>query len=343
MPTEMVVAPRLTPAAGIDVLRRSIADIRTLPPMVLGAECGTLRDRLAEVAAGRAFLVHCGQAAGPTGPASAESVRTVVRVLRQMSLIIGYTSALPLVQVARIGGPRVANPAMRESYWRALGELNLFRALTSGDRFDLRDVHASTMRHVRSASAAGRYDAVAGPMDRAVRFMEASAAAMHVGVEGSGFFVSWEAGPLGYEAAMTRRDAAGEPHYNTGGHLLVLREPDQDPHGPHAEYCARIGNPVAVRVGPATSPDALVTLLDRLDPEHQPGRIVLLARTTDGLDQTAAHVVAGRHPVVWLADPARDDLRTFAEILREHGANLGGIHAEDATRCVDLAFSVAGL
>jgi 3-deoxy-7-phosphoheptulonate synthase len=317
--------------------------------MVLGSECLTLRGRLAAVAEGRAFLVHCGHpvAAGPT---SMETVRSVVRVLRQMALIIGYASSLPLVQVARIGGPRADRYALREAYGQALGELNLFRALTSGDRFDLREVHASTMMFVRSASAGGRYDAVAGPMDRAVRFLEASAAARPVGVDGSGFFVSWEAGPLGYEAAMTRREAVGEPHYNTSGHLLVLRESDQDPYGPHAEYCARIGNPVAVRIGPATRVDTLPALLDRLDPDHEPGRIVLHFRlghrVRDLLPALASRVARSGHSPIWLADPSAataDELRACFELLREQGAHVGGIHVQDAARCVDLAFSVAGL
>ncbi|HWG24300.1 3-deoxy-7-phosphoheptulonate synthase [Actinospica sp.] len=320
--------------------------------MVLGSECLTLRGRLAAVAEGRAFLVHCGHPVA-AGPSSAEAVRSVVRVLRQMALIIGYASSLPLVQVARIGGPWPDRYALREEYGRALGELNLFRAFTSGDRFDLREVHASTMLFVRSASADGRYDAVAGPMDRAVRFLEASAAARPVGVDGSGFFVSWEAGPLGYEAAMTRREAAGEPHYNTSGHLLVLRECDQDPHGPHAEYCARIGNPVAVRIGPATRADTLPALLDRLDPDYEPGRIVLQFRLGDRISNllpmlpaVASSVARSGHSPIWLADPSAataDELRTCFELLREQGAHVGGIHVQDAARCVELAFSVAGL
>ena len=329
--------------AGIDVLRRVMADFRTLPPMVLGSECATLRERLAAVAEGRAFLAHCGRPAS-TGPISAEAVRATVRVLRQMALIIAYTTSLPLVQVAQIGGPRTDRPPMREElreeHRRALGELNLFRALTGVERFDLREAHASTMRFVRSDAVGGRYDAVAGPMDRAVRFLEACAPPGGINVDGPGFFVSWEAGPLGYEAAMTRREAAAGPHYNTCGHLIVLRESDQNPYGPHAEYCARIGNPIAVRIGPATRAAELVALLGRLDPGFEPGRIVLLLRAAGAA--LVARVAAAGHPVVWLLDAAADEPRELFGLLQEHGARVGGVHARDSAGCIELAFSLGG-
>jgi len=132
--------------------------------------------------------------------------------------------------------------------------------------------------------------------------------------------------------------------------------------GAHVEYFRGIRNPIAVKVGPSVTPDALLALIDVLDPENEPGRLTLIHRM--GHAQIAAKLPplldavkrAGRR-VLWVADPMhgntestsngyktrrfdniRGELDQAFDIHAAAGTRLGGVHleltGENVTECL---------
>ncbi|MDN5924604.1 MAG: 3-deoxy-7-phosphoheptulonate synthase, partial [Xanthomonadales bacterium] len=132
--------------------------------------------------------------------------------------------------------------------------------------------------------------------------------------------------------------------------------------GAHVEYCRGIRNPIAVKVGPGFKTDALLRLIDVLNPDDEPGRLTLVHRMgaahigseLPGLLQAVKQ--AGRR-VLWVCDPMHGNTETtsngyktrkFANISGEleqsfdihaaAGTRLGGVHleltGEDVTECL---------
>jgi 3-deoxy-7-phosphoheptulonate synthase len=123
-----------------------------------------------------------------------------------------------------------------------------------------------------------------------------------------------------------------------------------------------------MKCGPSLEPDALLRLLDTLDPARERGRITLISRfghdkVETGLPKLVRAVKAEGHPVVWSCDPMHGNVikaesgyktRPFDRILAEvrsffavhhaEGTHAGGIHIEmtgqDVTECVGGAVAI---
>ena len=175
-------------------------------------------------------------------------------------------------------------------------------------------------------------------------------------------FTSHEALLLNYEAALTRRGGDDGGWRALSAHSLWLGDRTRDPRGAHVEYLRGIANPVGIKCGPSIEPDQLIALLNRIDPERTPGRIMLVARLghekiADRLDPLMEAVRGAGHPALWLCDPMHGNNRTidgvktrlvteiisevrqFAAISRSLGIHPGGLHLEvtpaPVLECVD--------
>jgi 3-deoxy-7-phosphoheptulonate synthase len=174
-------------------------------------------------------------------------------------------------------------------------------------------------------------------------------------------FTSHEALLLHYEQALTRFDAASERWWATSGHMIWIGDRTRSLGGAHVEYARGIANPVGLKCGPGLAADDLLRLIDRLDPENEPGRLVLIGRF--GADKVAGHLPAlmratrraGRR-AIWSTDPMHgntvtaagvktrfvDDIatevRTFFDIADAEGVHARGVHLEmtgaDVTECL---------
>ena len=82
----------------------SVERLRSMPPLVFAGEARELQAALGEVAAGRAFLLQAGDCAESFRDFTAVSIREKLKILLQMSVVMIYGSALPLVKVGRIAG-----------------------------------------------------------------------------------------------------------------------------------------------------------------------------------------------------------------------------------------------
>ena len=164
-----------------------------LPPLVLAAECDQLKERLAAVARGEAFLLQGGDCAETFAGTTADSIRGKFQTLLQMAVVLTYAASVPVVKVGRMAGqfgkPRSAATEVRdgvelpvyrgdavngieftatarrpdpdrllEAYHCSSATLNLCRSLASGGYADLRQVHAWNQDFVTGSPAGQRYE-----------------------------------------------------------------------------------------------------------------------------------------------------------------------------------------
>jgi 3-deoxy-7-phosphoheptulonate synthase len=375
-------------------LRAVTAGLVGAPPLVFAAECELLRERMAAVARGEAVLLHGGDCAETFSQVTAGSLRGKLKTLLQMAVVLTHGAALPVVKIGRMAGqyakPRSSpvelrdglalpsyrgdavnglefTPAarrpdptrMRRMYESSAMTLNLVRALTTGGFADLRQLQAWNEGFVAGSPAGSRYERLAQDIGRSLDFMQACGVDL-AELRSAEFFVGHEGLLLDYESALTRVEAGRS--YATSGHLLWIGERTRDLDGAHVAYFSRIHNPIAVKLGPATTPDVVLGLIDRLDPDRTPGRLTFVVRAgaervRDVLPTLVEKVVAEGATVCWVSDPmpgntitapsghktrhfdaVLDEVRGFVEVHRELRTHPGGIHVEltgdDVTECV---------
>jgi 3-deoxy-7-phosphoheptulonate synthase len=323
-------------------LRAVTGELAGLPPLVFAGECDVLRDRLAAVARGEAFVLQGGDCAETFAGATADAVRAKLQTLLQMAVVLTYGASVPIVKIGRMAGqfakPRsrateirdgVDLPAYRgdaingieftaqartpdparllRAYHCSAVTLNLCRAFATGGYADLHQVHAWNQDFVRESPSGQRYERLAGEIDRALAFMRACGAdpeELHA-VE---FYSSHEALLLDYEHALTRPDSRTGRPYDTSAHLVWIGERTRDIDGAHVEFASGIRNPVAVKIGPSATPAEVLGLIAKLDPERQPGRLTLITRMgagriRDALPALVQAVQAEGIEVPWVCDP----------------------------------------
>ena len=343
------------PAAVAAVTR----EIARIPPLVFAGECDSLKERLAAVARGEAFVLQGGDCAETFAGSTADAIRGKLRTLLQMAVILTYAASVPVVKIGRLAGqfakPRssdtetrdgTALPAYRGDAVNGLeftaeartpdpqrmlrachysaATLNLCRAFTQGGYADLRQVHTWNTDFVAASPAGRRYEALAGEIDRALTFMHASGTdpAEFRTVE---FYSSHEALLLEYERAMTRIDSRTGLPYDTSAHFPWIGERTRALDGAHVEFFRHVRNPVGVKLGPSTTPQDALALADRLNPDNEPGRLTFITRMgasaiRSGLPPVVEKVTASGAQVAWVCDPD----------AREHDRGTG--RAQDAAR-----------
>lgn len=325
-----------------EALRDVLADLASYPPLVFAGECDQLRARMGAVAKGEAFLLQGGDCAEAFDAVSADHIRAKLKTLLQMSAVLTYAAAVPVVKVGRIAGQyskprskptetrdgvtlptyrgdsvngfefteaaRVPDPErLKRMYHASASTLNLVRAFTTGGYADLRQVHAWNQDFVRSSPSGQRYEALAREIDNAMNFMKACGTdpAEFKAVE---FYSSHEALLLDYETALTRTDSRTGELYNTSGHMVWIGERTRQMDGAHIEFASKIRNPIGIKLGPTTSVDDALGYIDRLDPEREPGRLTFVVRmgadkVRDKLPELVEKVTASGAVVAWVTDP----------------------------------------
>ena len=369
--------------------------ISTLPPLVFAGEVDNLRDRLARAASGQAFLLQGGDCAETFAGATAEQIRNRIKTVLQMAVVLTYGASMPVVKMGRMAGqfakPRssdtetrgeVTLPAYRgdivngydftegsrqadpgrllQGYHTAASTLNLIRAFTQGGFADLREVHSWNKGFAQNP-ANQRYERMAAEIDRAIKFMEAAGADFDE-LKRVEFFTGHEGLLMDYERPMTRIDSRTDTPYNTSAHFLWIGERTRELDGAHVDYFSKIRNPIGVKLGPTTTPETALALIDKLDPEREPGRLTFITRMGAGRIRDALPPLleavreSGAQPL-WVTDPMHgngittptgyktrrfddvvDEVRGFFEAHRAVGTFPGGIHVEltgdDVTECL---------
>ncbi|MFG1913797.1 class II 3-deoxy-7-phosphoheptulonate synthase [Micromonospora sp. NPDC048898] len=379
-----------------DLLDRVVGQLSTASTLVSPQECDELTTRLAQVARGEAFLLQGGDCAETFGGTSSLAIRRKLETLLQIAVVLTYAGSLPVVKVGRMAGqfakPRsaptetrdgVTLPAYRgdavngieftaearrpdprrlhEMYQASAATLAIIRAFLTGGYADLRQVHAWNQDFVARSPVGQRYERLADDIDRALRFVQAC----NMDLAGSrrvDLYTSHEGLLLDYEEALTRTDPRSGRRYAGSGHLLWLGERTRQLDGAHLAYLTTIDNPLAVKLGPKTTPDEVVAYVELLDPHRRPGRLTFIARMGAELvrDRLPALVEAARSvggAVSWVSDPMHgntitapsghktrrfddivDEVTGFFEVHAALGTHPGGLHIEltgdDVAECV---------
>ena len=289
--------------------------LRGYPPLVFAGEARRLKEDLAEVAAGRAFLLQGGDCAESFAEFHPDKIRDTFRVLLQMAVVLTWGAKLPVVKVGRMAGqfakPRssdveviddVTLPSYRgdivngidfdeasrvpeperllQAYGQAAATLNLLRAFANGGYADLHSVHKWNLGFVGDGEGRTRYAALADQISEALAFMEACGVTSDTAraLHTVDFYTSHEALLLGYEEAMTREDSLTGRPYDTSAHMLWIGDRTRQPDHGHVEFLRGVDNPIAIKCGPSLDPAELVQLTEVLNPDNEAGRLTLICR-----------------------------------------------------------------
>jgi len=371
------------------------AELSEVPPLVFAGEVDMLRDRLARAARGDAFLLQGGDCAETFAGATADQIRNRVKTILQMAVVLTYGASMPVIKMGRMAGqfakPRsndeetrdgVTLPAYRgdivngydftsesrtpdpermlKGYHTAASTLNLIRAFTQGGFADLRMVHSWNKGFARNP-ANSRYEGLAKDIDRAIAFMEAAGANFDE-LKRVEFYASHEGLLMDYERPLTRIDSrSGEP-YVTSGHFLWIGERTRALTGAHVDFFSRVRNPLGVKLGPSTDVASMKALIEKLDPDREPGRLTFITRMgADKIRDALPPLLEATKELdvqpLWVSDPMHgngmttqtgyktrrfDDVVSevtgFFESHRSVGTHPGGIHVEltgdDVTECL---------
>ncbi len=376
-------------------LVRVRAELAKLPPLVFAGEVDILRERLASAAQGKAFLLQGGDCAETFSDATADRIRNRVKTLLQMAVVLTYGASLPVIKMGRMAGqfakPRSSNDESREdvtlpayrgdavngydftlesrtanperllkAYNTSASTLNLIRAFTQGGFADLRSVHEWN-RGFTDNPANARYESLAKEIDRAIKFMAACGADFDA-LRTTEFYVSHEALLFDYERPMTRIDSRTGTPYDTSGHFIWIGERTRQLDGAHVDFMSRVRNPIGVKLGPTTSTSDVLDLIDKLDPNREPGRLTFISRMgapkiREELPKLVEAVRDSGATPLWITDPMHgngittkngyksrrfddvmDEVRGFFEVHRALGTVPGGIHVEltgdDVAECL---------
>jgi len=289
--------------------------ISRFPPLVFAGEARALTAELAEVAAGRAFLLQGGDCAESFAEFHPNNIRDTFRVLLQMAVVLTFASKMPVVKVGRMAGqfakPRsapmeeidgVSLPSYRgdnvndiaftpearrpdpermiRGYNQSASTLNLLRAFAQGGYANLLQVHRWTLEFMGRSPWADRYQALADRIGDALDFMAACGVNPETvpQLQGTHFYTSHEGLLLPYEQAMTRQDSLTGDWYDTSAHMIWIGDRTRFEGSAHVEFLRGIQNPIGIKCGPSLEPDVLLRLLDILDPRRTPGRVTLITR-----------------------------------------------------------------
>ena len=306
-------------AAALAAVERQIA---SFPPLVFAGEARNLTRALAEVAAGKAFLLQGGDCAEAFSEHSADNIRDFFRVFLQMAVVLTYAGALPVVKVGRIAGQfakprssptekrngaelpsyrgdiindiaftpeaRIPDPRRQvEAYRQSAATLNLLRAFAQGGYANLASVHQWMLGFVKDSPQSRRYVELADRISEALGFMQACGLNLesHPELRTTDFYTSHEALLLGYEQAFTRVDSTTGDWYATSGHMIWIGDRTRQFDHAHIEYARGVKNPLGLKCGPSTKTDDLLRLIDILNPDNEPGRLTLIVRV--GADKVA--------------------------------------------------------
>jgi 3-deoxy-7-phosphoheptulonate synthase len=380
-----------------DNLQDALTTLSKLPPLVFAGEIRALKQLLGEAVQGRAFLLQGGDCSEDFNNCTAPGIRESLKVILQMAVVLSYAGGKPVIKVGRIAGqyakPRSADtenvngvelpsyrgdmvnspeptlaartpdPArMVKGYYLAASTMNLLRAFTKGGYAALNRVAAWNNEFIKTSPMGRSYERLARQIDQALHFMEV------VGLDVNGpllnqasFFTSHEALLLGYEEAMTRQDSTTGLCYDCSAHMLWIGDRTRQLDGAHIEFLSGVLNPLGMKVGPKHDIDELKRIIEKLNPQNEPGRLTLITRFGANkidkyLPSLLRNLKGEGYNLLWSCDPmhgntytaeTKHKTRNFNDILQEiqrffeihlaEGTIPGGIHfeltGENVTEC----------
>ncbi|MDX2471367.1 MAG: 3-deoxy-7-phosphoheptulonate synthase class II [SAR324 cluster bacterium] len=378
--------------------KAAIEQLESLPPLVFAGEIRSLKAEIAKAQEGKAFLLQGGDCAEEFKSCTAPVIRETLRVLLQMAVVMSFAGEKPVIKLGRIAGqyakPRSSPTEMVgdlelmsyrgdivnspeatvgartpdakkliEGYWHSAATLNILRAYTKGGFADLHRVHSWNQEFIKNSQQGHRYDKLAQDIDKALKFLKVigipeDSSSIHQ----AQVYTSHEALLLDYETALTREDSTQGGWYDCSGHMLWIGDRTRQLDGAHVEFMRGILNPIGMKIGPKHDIDEVKSIINRLNPDNEAGKITLITRfgatgVQDKLPKLLREIKKEGMKVLWSCDPMHGNTflsdskyktRNFESILEEikqffaahkaEGTVAGGVHLEltglDVTECV---------
>ncbi|MBR8462766.1 3-deoxy-7-phosphoheptulonate synthase class II [Campylobacter sp. faydin G-105] len=299
----------------LDELKRVESRLKTMPPLVFAGEARNLKQDLARVCEGKAFLLQGGDCAESFSNFSANNIRDMFKLLLQMAIVLTFAGGSPVVKVGRVAGQfakprssdyedingislpsyrgdiingfdfneaaRVADPTrMLEAYYQSASTMNLLRSFSRGGLADLHQVHKWNLGFIKRPEIGERYAKLADELTKTLAFMEA------VGLNSqntptlnqTAVYTSHEALLLPYEEALTREDSLTGEWYDCSAHMLWIGERTRGIDDAHVHFLSGVKNPLGVKIGPNATADDVKKLAAKLNPSNEAGRLNVIIR-----------------------------------------------------------------
>ncbi len=302
-------------------------NLRNFPPLVFIKEVRDLKEKLAGVAQGKAFLLQGGDCAESFKEHKTDYIRDYFQLFLQMALILTFGGNSQVVKVGRVAGQfakprssptekqngvelpsyrgdiingpdftpeaRIPDPRRQlQAYRQSAATLNFLRALLDGGFASLENAHRWELKFMEGTPVEERYEQLANEIKRTVEInaLLGMTAEKNLEMRTTSFYTSHEALLLAYEQALTRQDQMmGSGDYvATSGHFLWIGDRTRQPDGAHVEFCRGVVNPIGVKCGPSLEADELLRLIDILNPRDEAGRLTLICRF--GADKVEKHL-----------------------------------------------------
>lgn len=173
-------------------LEDAVRILKGFSPLVFAGEVRSLHEQLARASQGQGFLLMGGDCAEAFDEFNVDHVRDTFRVILQMSLVLTFGAAMPIIKVGRMAGqfakPRsepdeerdgVSLPSYRgdiinredftedarkhnpynmvEAYHQSAQTLNILRAFSTGGYADISRLHAWNLDFVEQTDEGSRY------------------------------------------------------------------------------------------------------------------------------------------------------------------------------------------
>ena len=299
--------------------------VGSFPPLVFAGETRSLKESLAQVSEGKAFLLQGGDCAESFAEFHPDNIRDTFKVILQMALILTFSASLPVVKVGRIAGqfskPRSSPTEVKgekelqsylgdningiefsekarkpdakrlfKAYSQAASTLNLLRALSQGGFADLKKIHLWNLGFISKSPEGKKFKEIEDKISDALSFIEACG--LHPEhnrrLRTVNFYTSHEALLLPFEQSMTRIDSTSGKYHDTSAHFVWIGDRTRQPDGGHVEFCRGIENPIGIKCGPSLKDNELVKLCNILNPKNEVGRITLISRF--GADNVEKHL-----------------------------------------------------
>jgi len=308
----------------LELLKSVEAKLASYPPLIFAGEARNLKEDLAKVGRGEAFLLQGGDCAESFSSFNASSIKNLFKLMLQMNMILMYSSGKQVIKVGRVAGQfakprssdfetidgvelpsyrgdivndveftpesRIPNPKkLIQAYNQSSATMNLLRAFSRGGLADLNEVHRWNLDFIKGFPLGQKYEELSEKIDRTMKFMAAC------GIDSKNtpqlhqttVYTSHEALLLNYEEALTRRDSITSDWYDCSAHMLWIGDRTRGLDDAHIEYFRGIKNPIGCKVGPSMDEDELIKLIDALNPNNEEGRLNLIVRM--GADKVEDH------------------------------------------------------
>ncbi len=314
-------------------------ELNNFPPLVFAGEVRQLKEKLAKVGKGEAFLLQGGDCAESFSEFNAENIKGMFKVMMQMAVVLTFAGGCPVVKVGRLAGqfakPRSSDteefdgvtlpsyrgdiindneftPASRipdpqrmiKAYNQSSATMNLLRAFARGGMADLHQVHKWNLDFVKEGKLGEKYQNLADKITETLEFMEACGitSANTPSINETVLYTSHEALLMNYEEALTREDSLSGDWYDCSAHMLWIGDRTRDVNDAHVEFLRGVKNPIGIKAGPTMTADGLIELIERVNPDNEEGRLNIIVRMG--------------------ADKIENEFPKLVQAVKKHGKNV---------------------